>query len=122
MKKLILTILVVGIVGVSFADISPGLRRPILTSSDDRAADCEPAKEKLFLEFNNIKALIETGGSMWQDRATSRASYEYPRGSSNHVLFSGAYGWEERILMDNLNWPLTCSALGMIFGQVHWAH
>ena len=90
MKKLVLSILVLGLSFTLFADVLPGHRGPSLASGDDRAAGCEPAREKLFIEFNNIKALIETGGSMWQDRTTNRASYEYPKGSGNHVLFSGA--------------------------------
>lgn len=57
---------------------------------DSRAAGCAPATERLFMEFNNIRALVETGGSMWQDRSRPFASYEYPAGSGNHVLFSGA--------------------------------
>ena len=46
-----------------------------------RAAACSPATALRDLEWNNVRALIETGGSMWQDRATSRASYEVPIGS-----------------------------------------
>jgi hypothetical protein len=90
MKKLVLSILVIGLAGISFADVLPGHRGPSMASGDDRAAGCAPANERLFIEFNNIKALIETGGSLWQDRANTRASYEYPKGSLNHVLFSGA--------------------------------
>lgn len=90
MKKLVLSILVLGLAANTFADVLPGHRGPSLASGDDRAAGCAPANERLFIEFNNIKALIETGGSLWQDRANTRASYEYPKGSLNHVLFSGA--------------------------------
>ena len=90
MKKLVLSILVLGLAANTFADVLPGHRGPSLASGDGRAAGCAPANERLFIEFNNIKALIETGGSLWQDRANTRASYEYPKGSLNHVLFSGA--------------------------------
>ena len=40
--------------------------------TDPRAANCSPSNERLFMEFNNVRALVETGGSMWQDRANSR--------------------------------------------------
>ena len=43
-----------------------------------RAANCTPATGKKFLEFNNVSALIETGGSMWQDRSRNDAAYECP--------------------------------------------
>ena len=33
-----------------------------------KAANCTPSTGKKFIEFNNVSALIETGGSMWQDR------------------------------------------------------
>src|SRR5690606_38731933 len=45
---------------------------------------------RLFVQFNNVRALIETGGSMWQDRSNSRPSYEIPKGQETHVLYSGA--------------------------------
>ena len=34
-----------------------------------RAAGCAPATGIMDMEWNNVRALIETGGSMWQDRA-----------------------------------------------------
>jgi len=63
---------------------------PVSETIESRAADCAPSNERLFVEFNNIRALVETGGSLWQDRANTAASYEFPKGSGNHVLFSGA--------------------------------
>lgn len=58
--------------------------------TDNRAAGCAPANERLFMEFNNVRALIETGGSLWQDRANGTSSYEVPKGSNKFVLYSGA--------------------------------
>ena len=55
-----------------------------------RAANCTPATGKKFLEFNNVSALIETGGSMWQDRSRSDAAYEVPKGSGETVIYAGA--------------------------------
>lgn len=90
MKKVLLNILALCVASGTFAYINEDLR-PVLTGdSESRAAGCAPANERLFMEFNNIRALVETGGSLWQDRANSRASYEFPKGSDNHVLFSGA--------------------------------
>ena len=55
-----------------------------------RAANCTPATGKKFLEFNNVSALIETGGSMWQDRSRNDAAYEVPKGSNETVIYAGA--------------------------------
>ncbi len=55
-----------------------------------KGASCAPATAKLFMEFNDVRALIEQGGSMFQDRAAGNASYEIPRGSGLHVIYAGA--------------------------------
>ncbi|MEZ4922657.1 MAG: T9SS type A sorting domain-containing protein [Crocinitomicaceae bacterium] len=92
MKKVILSILALGLVSTSFAyktlnSHSPGGNNQ---PTDDRAANCAPANERLFMEFNNVRALVETGGSLWQDRSNNTASYEVPNGSNKFVLYSGA--------------------------------
>lgn len=48
-------------------------------SLETRAAQCAPATGLMTLRWNNVEALIETGGSMWQDRAAGRAAYEVPK-------------------------------------------
>ncbi len=55
-----------------------------------RAAACAPATGLQDLEWNNVKALIETGGSMWQDRSISQAAYEVPKGGGVSSLYAGA--------------------------------
>ncbi|MCC6599503.1 MAG: T9SS type A sorting domain-containing protein, partial [Crocinitomicaceae bacterium] len=57
---------------------------------DSRVAACAPATGLRNLEWNNVKALIETGGSMWQDRANSRAAYEIPKGGGVSSIYAGA--------------------------------
>lgn len=89
MKKLLVSILAIGVANSMFAYILEGHHGPS-SSIESRAAGCAPANDKIFLEFNNVRALIETGGSLWTDRSRSRAAYEYPKGSGNHVLFAGA--------------------------------
>jgi hypothetical protein len=63
---------------------------PGLTDDGTRAAACAPATAIRDLEWNNIEALIETGGSMWQDRATGRSHYYAPKGGNVSVLFAGS--------------------------------
>ena len=55
-----------------------------------RSAACAPATALTDLEWNNVRALIETGGTMWQDRANSNASYEIPIGEGVSSLYAGA--------------------------------
>lgn len=90
MKKVILSVLAVSFVFIVSARKDPNERGPSSIPTDDRAANCAPANERLFMEFNNVRALVETGGSLWQDRANFRASYEVPAGSNKFVLYSGA--------------------------------
>ena len=62
------------------------------TNPNPRAtkANCAPATARTQLELNNIRALIETGGSMWQDRSTGSAAYEVPKGSGHTAIYSGS--------------------------------
>ena len=60
------------------------------TTTTSRAGQCAPATARTYLELNNVRALIETGGRMWQDRSTSTAAYEVPKGSNKFAIYSGA--------------------------------
>ncbi len=55
-----------------------------------KGANCSPATAKITMQFNDVSALIEQGGSMWQNRATSVSAYEVPAGSGLKVIFAGA--------------------------------
>ncbi len=54
------------------------------------AAECAPATTVDYLNFNNVNALIETGGRMWQDRPNSAPAYEVPQFSGKTAIYSGA--------------------------------
>jgi hypothetical protein len=54
-----------------------------------KSANCAPAVTRQYLEQNNVSALIETGGLMWQDRSTNNAAYEVPAGSGEFYIYSG---------------------------------
>jgi hypothetical protein len=60
------------------------------TFPQNRAAACAPATALRDLEWNNVRALIETGGSLWHDRAVGRGSYEVPKGGGVSVMYGGA--------------------------------
>lgn len=55
-----------------------------------RAAGCAPATALTKLAYNNVSAIIETGGNMWQDRATGVSGYEVPKGSGQFAMYAGA--------------------------------
>ncbi|MEY4329557.1 MAG: hypothetical protein RL609_305, partial [Bacteroidota bacterium] len=59
-------------------------------SGQVKAAACAPATGMRDLEWNNVKAKIETGGNLWTDRANSRAAYEVPKGGGVSSLYAGA--------------------------------
>ena len=90
MTKLILVscVLIATLQTKAYKDLN--FHGPRVESADNRAAGCAPANERLFMEFNNVRALIETGGSLWQDRANGAASYEVPKGSNKFLIYSGA--------------------------------
>jgi hypothetical protein len=95
MKKLFKTSLVFSgtLLLVLSADArrSEGLEKrekPHVTPS--RAADCAPASRQTRLSVNNVSTRIETGGSMWQDRANSNADYFVPAGGESTSLYSGS--------------------------------
>ena len=60
------------------------------SDNSNRAASCSPASARITMKFNDVSALIEQGGSMWQDRANGVAAYEIPRGSGLKVIYAGA--------------------------------
>ena len=94
-----------------------GKNKPNNNSFMLKAANCTPATGKKFLEFNNVSALIETGGSMWQDRSRNDAAYEVPKGSNETVIYAGAL-WMGGT---DVNSQLRIAALTFRNGNDFWA-
>lgn len=100
MKISILTTLFLGIYGGVMAWNPPATNKQGGGNGDGelmvtKAANCVPPTESTFMEFNDVRALIETGGMMWQDRNNNRAAYQVPKPSQDNptgpsVLFAGA--------------------------------
>lgn len=57
---------------------------------DSRAAGCSNPTDFIYLNFNNVKARIETGGLMWQDRSSNAADYIVPSNQEVAVIYAGA--------------------------------
>lgn len=83
---------------------------------DDRAAGCAPASASTFLEFNNVKALIHTGGNLWQISGQNFSQYEVPKGSGIMALFTSAL-WLGGI---DINGQLKIAAVRYRQGQDYW--
>jgi hypothetical protein len=64
--------------------------KPLGGNDAYQKANCPPSDARLFLEFNDVRALVEAGGALWQNRQNGSASYEVPLGGGNHVLYSGS--------------------------------
>jgi len=82
-----------------------------------KGANCSPSTAKLIMEFNDVKALIEQGGSMFQNRAAGVSSYEVPKGSGLHVIYAGAL-WMGGT---DVNGQLKLAALRFRQGNDFWA-
>lgn len=94
-ERALVVLALMGVAGTSYgrATLRPGDdgKRTIKKSSLLRtAASCNEGQDREFLDINNVRALIMTGGDMWWDRGTTNASYEVPKGSGKHALYAGA--------------------------------
>ncbi|MCH2231459.1 MAG: T9SS type A sorting domain-containing protein [Crocinitomicaceae bacterium] len=69
---------------------NPGATQSQQSSQQMKGANCVPATASLVMNFNDVSALIEQGGSMWTNRATLVSAYEVPAGSGLKVIYAGA--------------------------------
>ena len=76
----------------TYAYVDPANRKSKNSNSSItlKASTCTPATGRKYLEFNNVKTLIETGGIMWRNRSTGDADYEVPKGSGEFVIYAGS--------------------------------
>ena len=84
--------------------------------TESRAAGCAPANASTFLEFNNVKALIHTGGNLWQIAGQNRSQYEVPKGSGIMALFTSAL-WLGGL---DVNGQLKIAAIRYRQGNDYW--
>ena len=71
-------------------DIEKGIHQNSSQMNLAKGAGCSPSSAKLTMNFNDVSAFIEQGGSMFQDRNKGVAAYEVPKGSGLKVIFAGA--------------------------------
>ncbi|MBL4709960.1 MAG: T9SS type A sorting domain-containing protein [Flavobacteriales bacterium] len=46
------------------------------------------AQDSAYLDIGNVRALIHSDGNLFQNRATGQASFEVPKGSNSHSIYS----------------------------------
>jgi len=83
---------------------------------NNRAASCTPPTGSSFLELNNVKALIHTGGNLWQISGQNFSQYEIPKGAGTMALFTSAL-WLGGV---DINGQLKLAALRYRNGQDYW--
>ena len=101
LKRIVLGIGIILIGANSFAISGSTNKKSGGTSTKASAADCAPANGLEYLNLNGVNALIETGGSMWQDRPNGAPAYEVPKGSGSTSIYLAHCGWVDRMQMIN---------------------
>ena len=96
-------------------------RKP-LNTDPSLAANCAPAQAIVYLDFNNVRALIETGGLMWQDRSDLRASYEVPKKplESNEPRYYALYSGGLWMAGQDINGQLKAAVSQFGSGTDYW--
>lgn len=115
MKRLLSALLILS-TSFSFGQVY-GQTHRLVEDTDSRAAGCSPANSSTFLEFNNVRALIHTGGNLWQIANQNFQQYEVPKGSGIHALFASAL-WLGGV---DINGQLKIAAVRYRQGNDYWA-
>ncbi|MCB9224506.1 MAG: T9SS type A sorting domain-containing protein [Crocinitomicaceae bacterium] len=116
--KLLLSFFLLVLSVNGFTQVYGGAHAPSVNSEMQvKAAACAPANASTFLEFNNVKALIHTGGNLWQISGQNFSQYEVPKGSGVMALFTSAL-WLGGI---DVNGQLKIAAVRYRQGNDYWA-
>jgi hypothetical protein len=86
------------------------------TQTTLKAANCVPPRSSTMMEANNVRALIHTAGNLWQIPGQNLATYEVPKNSGIHALFTSAL-W---LGGTDVNGQLKLAALRYREGQDYW--
>lgn len=88
------TALVCTVVSAKEPDLGRSSKSENNANDGARAANCAPGVRVTDMAFNNVRTVIETPGTMWQDRARGRGAYFVPRPPDGEIgpssIFAGA--------------------------------
>jgi len=112
--RILLSIISITILHISIAQMyvgeNPGLSVPV------KGANCSPPSSSTFMQMNNVKALVHTGGNLWQIPGQNYSQYEVPKNSGIMALFTSAL-WLGGLDANN---QLKLAALRYRAGQDYW--
>ncbi|KAA3644486.1 MAG: T9SS C-terminal target domain-containing protein [Bacteroidetes bacterium] len=90
-KKIIILTLLLSSSSILFAK-GPEIKKDDSKKQNDNVsiiAGCSPANKIVYLEFNNVRTRIESGGLWWQDRPNRAPDYEVPKKSNSFAIYAG---------------------------------
>ena len=104
MRALLTILMVGGLLAAQAQDAAPGSpitdkgrsaqpdgpESPVVAQPRGVAAACAPATALRNLEWNNVRALLENGGSLWYNRNIDKGSYFVPKEAGVSVVYGGA--------------------------------
>jgi hypothetical protein len=106
---------------VAYFDRSSGIsQQPNVNTANNKAANCAPATKSLLLEFNDVRALLENGGSMFQNRQTGTAAYEIPKVGVGETKRYAIYSASLWMGGTDVNGQLKIAALTFRQGNDFW--
>ncbi|MFT5337510.1 MAG: hypothetical protein ACJAY8_000002 [Sphingobacteriales bacterium] len=94
--KLLNRIATVGLIlgvgtGLSAREYKPGTyKSKTQVNRNLKIAGCAPASAVAQMNFNNVRARLENGGALWQDRGNSTPAYFVPASGNVASIYSGA--------------------------------
>lgn len=94
--KLLNRIATVGLIlgvgtGLSAREYKPGTyKSKTQVNRNLKVAGCAPATAVAQMDFNNVRARLENGGNLWQDRGNGTPAYYVPASGNIAPIFAGA--------------------------------
>ena len=112
--RVLLSIIGIATLNISNAQMYVGDNPGIIIPT--KSANCAPPSSSTFMQMNNVKAIIHTGGNLWQITGQNYSQYEVPKNSGIMALFTSAL-W---LGGTDVNGQLKLAALRYRNGQDYW--
>ncbi len=76
--------------GFAYKNITSSTGKKANGTNNSLAAGCAPATNYQYMEYNNVRFRVNTGGDFWYDFAAGKPGFEVPKNSGKHAIFSGS--------------------------------
>jgi len=60
------------------------------SNGEAKSAGCSPALRRFVMDYNDVSALLEMGGVLFEDRQNNVAAYEVPKGGGVRAIFAAS--------------------------------